>query len=92
VEANSEQPEQVASQTWTVDKDKEFLFGIGHMHSGALNVSLFHNGQFVCASCACKSPCLHCLHSPLIPTLRSQILCTATRRTPLATRGATWWR
>ena len=52
MEANSEQPEQVASQTWTVDKDKEFLFGIGHMHSGALNVSLFHNGQFVCASCA----------------------------------------
>ena len=54
MEANSEQPEQVASQTWTVAKDKEFLFGIGHMHSGALNVSLFHNGQFVCASCACK--------------------------------------
>ena len=43
-------PENKVTETWTVDKDKEFLFAVGHMHSGALNVSLFLNDAFVCAS------------------------------------------
>ena len=30
------------------------LFGVGHMHSGALNVSVFINGQLLCASCQCN--------------------------------------
>ena len=48
--ANSTHPEQLGTETWTVNEDKEFLFGVGHMHSGALNVSVFVNDEFVCAS------------------------------------------
>ena len=50
VHANSKHPEQRATKTWTIDEDKRFLFGVGHMHSGALNVSVFVNEKFVCAS------------------------------------------
>ena len=42
----------LASSTWTVDRDKEFLFGVGHQHSGALNVSVFHNDEYICSSYA----------------------------------------
>lgn len=38
------------NQTWTMETDKEYLFGVGHMHSGALNVSVYHNGEYVCSS------------------------------------------
>ena len=48
--ANSTHPEQLGTETWTVNEDKEYLFGVGHMHSGALNVSVFLNDEFVCAS------------------------------------------
>ena len=48
--ADSAQPEQVATESWTLKEDKTFLFGVGHMHTGAINVSVFINHQFVCAS------------------------------------------
>jgi hypothetical protein len=41
---------QMGLQTWPITEDKVLLFGVGHMHSGALNVSVFVNGAFVCAS------------------------------------------
>ena len=28
----------------------EYLFGVGHMHTGAVNVSVFLNGEFICAT------------------------------------------
>ena len=50
VYANYEEPEQKATKTWIVDHDKRLLFGVGHMHSGALNVSVYINDVFLCAS------------------------------------------
>ena len=50
VYANFEEPEQKATKTWVVDHDQRLLFGVGHMHSGALNISVYVNNVFLCAS------------------------------------------
>lgn len=50
VEGNDDEPEQLSSTEFTVPKDSEILTAIGHQHVGALNVSMFLNGDFVCAS------------------------------------------
>ncbi len=47
---NDAQPETVASTEYEVGADAQVLLAIGHQHTGALNISLFLNGKFVCAS------------------------------------------
>ena len=42
--------EHVTSWTWEVDKDKTYVLGVGHMHSGALNLTVYHNDEYVCTS------------------------------------------
>ena len=44
--ANTAEPEQLATETWTIDEGKDFLFAVGHMHSGAINISAYLNGVF----------------------------------------------
>mmetsp|Transcript_4990 Transcript_4990/g.15680 ORF Transcript_4990/g.15680 Transcript_4990/m.15680 type:complete len:414 (-) Transcript_4990:732-1973(-) len=50
VYANDDQPEDLSSTSFTVPHDMELLSALGHQHVGALNISLFVNDQFVCAS------------------------------------------
>jgi hypothetical protein len=40
----------MTTNTWTIDRPMEYLFGVGHMHTGAVNVSVFLNGEFICAT------------------------------------------
>jgi hypothetical protein len=44
------QPEVVSSTTFPIPVDSELILGIGHQHIGARNISLWHNGKFLCAS------------------------------------------
>lgn len=50
VEENNDEPEQVSSTEFRVPTDAQVLTAIGHQHVGALNISMFLNGEFVCAS------------------------------------------
>jgi len=47
---NNEEPETVTSQTFTAPKDIEAVYAVGHQHVGAINISMFVNDEFVCAS------------------------------------------
>eukprot|EP00929_Paragymnodinium_shiwhaense_P001995 TRINITY_DN102193_c0_g1_i1.p1 TRINITY_DN102193_c0_g1~~TRINITY_DN102193_c0_g1_i1.p1 ORF type:complete len:483 (+),score=103.31 TRINITY_DN102193_c0_g1_i1:75-1523(+) len=47
---NEEEPESLSSQTFTVPKDGEILFSVGHLHTGGINISTFHNGERICTS------------------------------------------
>jgi len=47
---NDEQPETVASTTFTVPATAELMLLIGHQHVGGRNISLYHNDKFLCAS------------------------------------------
>merc|ERR1712238_282163 len=49
---NDEQPETVASTTFTVPTTAELMLLIGHQHVGGRNISLYHNDKFLCASYA----------------------------------------
>merc|ERR1711974_230087 len=42
--------EHVSSTEFTVPSDMSVQLAIGHQHTGALNISLFVNGKFICAS------------------------------------------
>lgn len=48
--ASDAQPESVSSTDFTVPHAGEVVHAIGHQHTGAINVSMWLNGQFVCAS------------------------------------------
>eukprot|EP00929_Paragymnodinium_shiwhaense_P118592 TRINITY_DN90508_c0_g1_i1.p1 TRINITY_DN90508_c0_g1~~TRINITY_DN90508_c0_g1_i1.p1 ORF type:complete len:503 (+),score=63.09 TRINITY_DN90508_c0_g1_i1:78-1511(+) len=47
---NEEQPEALSSTTFTVDRDGEILFSVGHLHTGGINISTYHNGVLACTS------------------------------------------
>jgi hypothetical protein len=47
---NDEHPENLTSSSYTVPQDAEVVFAVGHQHVGAINISLFKNDEFVCAS------------------------------------------
>ncbi|KAJ8598791.1 hypothetical protein CTAYLR_010188 [Chrysophaeum taylorii] len=47
---NETHPEQLSSTSFTPPFDMEILLAIGHQHVGAINISLFVNDVFVCAS------------------------------------------
>ena len=47
---NNESPERVDSYTYTSPAAAEIVFAIGHQHVGAINISLFVDDVFVCAS------------------------------------------
>mmetsp|Transcript_23417 Transcript_23417/g.92815 ORF Transcript_23417/g.92815 Transcript_23417/m.92815 type:complete len:292 (-) Transcript_23417:337-1212(-) len=49
-ERDNDAPEHLSSTEFTVPRDAEILVAIGHQHIGSLNISLFVNGDFVCAS------------------------------------------
>jgi len=43
-------PEHLVSNNWTMDGDTDIVFAVGHLHTGAINVSLSINGDFKCVS------------------------------------------
>eukprot|EP00937_MAST-01D_sp_MAST-1D-sp2_P002338 g2338.t1 len=43
-------PEHLSSTTFVQQQPGEIVFAIGHQHTGAINISLFVNDEFVCAS------------------------------------------
>jgi hypothetical protein len=47
---NNRNPEQVASYSWTSPVGTQIVLAQGHLHTGSLNISLFKNNEFVCAS------------------------------------------
>jgi len=47
---NDAEPESLSSTTFDVEDDMEILTMIGHQHVGALNISVFVNDDFLCAS------------------------------------------
>lgn len=50
VQENNDEPESLSSTEFVVPYDMEILTMIGHQHTGALNISLFVNDEFVCDS------------------------------------------
>ena len=50
IERNDAQPEHLSSSSFTLQQDGKLVYAVGHQHVGALNISLFLNGKFVCAS------------------------------------------
>lgn len=50
IQRNDEQPEHLSSTEFTLQADGELVMAVGHQHVGALNISLFYNDEFVCAS------------------------------------------
>lgn len=50
VQASDEEPESMSETTFTVPHSGEVVHAIGHLHTGAINVSMWLNGEFVCAS------------------------------------------
>jgi len=47
---NDDEPEHLSSTTFQIPRDMTIYTAIGHQHTGALNISMFKNGEFVCAS------------------------------------------
>jgi len=47
---NDASPESLSSTSFAVPQDGELLMGLGHLHTGAINISLFHNDVYVCSS------------------------------------------
>jgi hypothetical protein len=47
---NDDEPETLASSEWESPGSVELVYAVGHQHVGALNISLFINDEFVCAS------------------------------------------
>lgn len=47
---NNAQPERVDSHTWTAPIDTKVVLAQGHLHTGSLNISMYKNGKFICAS------------------------------------------
>ena len=47
---NNEEPETLASYSFDLDVDVEVVFAIGHLHVGAINISMFLNDELVCTS------------------------------------------
>ena len=47
---NDEEPETLSSTTWSAPADVELVYAVGHQHVGSLNISLFVNDEFICAS------------------------------------------
>ena len=47
---NNEEPERVDSYEMEIPTDVEVVYAVGHQHVGALNISLFVDDEFVCAS------------------------------------------
>ena len=48
--ANDAEPESYSTTTFTIPHDGDVIHATGHLHTGAINVSLWHNSKFVCAS------------------------------------------
>jgi len=47
---NDAAPESLSSTTFQVGLDGQVFFSIGHMHTGGINVSAYHNDKLMCAS------------------------------------------
>ena len=47
---NDDQPEDLSSTDFKLPVGGEIVLAIGHQHVGAINISMYHNGEFVCAS------------------------------------------
>merc|ERR1712159_938107 len=47
---NDTHPEQVSRTDFPVEHDPKIMLALGHQHTGALNISLFYNGNHVCTS------------------------------------------
>eukprot|EP00939_MAST-03C_sp_MAST-3C-sp1_P004117 g4117.t1 len=47
---NDDEPEHLSSTEFVVPQDMTIRSAIGHQHTGALNISLFLNDKFLCAS------------------------------------------
>lgn len=43
-------PESSSSSTFTIPHSAEMVHATGHLHTGAINISLWHNGALVCTS------------------------------------------
>eukprot|EP00041_Stephanoeca_diplocostata_P042109 m.10234 g.10234 ORF g.10234 m.10234 type:complete len:656 (+) comp7283_c0_seq1:177-2144(+) len=43
-------PEHLARDTWTIPHDGEIVFAVAHYHTGAINLSVYVNDEFMCAS------------------------------------------
>merc|ERR550514_487561 len=47
---NDAQPESLSSTEFTIPHDGEVIHAVGHQHTGAINISMWLNDEFVCAS------------------------------------------
>lgn len=47
---NDEQPETLSRTSFTIPHAASIVHAVGHQHTGAINVSMWHNDKFVCAS------------------------------------------
>jgi hypothetical protein len=43
-------PEHLVSNSWTMDRDTDVVFAVGHLHTGAINVIIEINGELKCVS------------------------------------------
>lgn len=43
-------PVSVSRTTFTVAEDSEMVYAVGHLHTGGINISMYHNGEHVCTS------------------------------------------
>ena len=47
---NDDEPESLTSTEFTLPIDMTVRLAVGHQHTGALNISIYKNDEFICAS------------------------------------------
>ena len=47
---NNDEPESLATYAFDCPADVEIVYAVGHMHVGAINISMFVNDEYVCSS------------------------------------------
>ena len=47
---NDKKPEQLSRTSFTIPHAGTIIHAVGHQHTGAINISMWHNDRFVCAS------------------------------------------
>ena len=48
--AERQEPEQLSRTSFTIPHAGTIIHAVGHQHTGAINISMWHNDRFVCAS------------------------------------------